>query len=34
MVSARECELRSALPLIEETGDERDNGPEIEALFP
>jgi len=33
MVSARECGLRVAFPLIEETGDERDNGPEIEALF-
>ena len=33
MVPARESGLRGALPLIEETGDERYNGPEIEALF-
>jgi hypothetical protein len=33
MMPARESGLRAALPLIEATGDERDNGPEIEALF-
>ena len=33
MMPARESGLRAALPLIEATGDERVNGPEIEALF-
>jgi hypothetical protein len=33
MVPACDSGLRAALPLVEATGDERDNGPEIEALF-